>query len=137
MHRCHAAKQTPKRYIVLTMRWLLRFHWASLLNSGHLLENLVFTALRQKYPEIYYYKTKKGREVDFVIPMQKGTRMLVQISESLADPKIKKREITALSEAMAELNLNCGTIVTRSESEQIKTDSGTIEVIPVWRFLLS
>jgi predicted AAA+ superfamily ATPase len=38
---------------------------------------------------------------------------------------------------MAELNINSGTIVTRSESEQIKTESGAIEVIPVWRFLLS
>lgn len=63
--------------------------------------------------------------------------MLVQVSESLADPKTKKREITALSEAMTELNINSGMIVTRSESEQIKTDSGTIEVTPIWRFLLS
>ena len=69
--------------------------------------------------------------------MQKGTRMLVQVSESLADPKTKKREITALSEAMAEQNINSGTIVTRSESEQVKTESGTIEVVPIWRFLLS
>ena len=63
--------------------------------------------------------------------------MLVQVSESLADPKTRKREITALSEAMAEQNIDSGTIVTRSESEQIITDSGTIEVVPVWRFLLS
>ena len=62
--------------------------------------------------------------------------MLVQVSESLADPKTKKREITALSEAMAEQNINSGTIVTSSESEQIKTENGTIEVVPVWRFLL-
>ncbi|MCP4337534.1 MAG: ATP-binding protein [Desulfobulbaceae bacterium] len=108
-----------------------------LVNSGHLLENLVFTALRRKYTEIYYYKTKKGREVDFIVPKQGSSRMLVQVSESLADPKTKKREITALSEAMAELNINSGTIVTRSESEQIKTESGIIEVMPIWRFLLS
>lgn len=72
-----------------------------------------------------------------IVPMQKGTRMLVQVSESLADPKTKKREITALREAMAELDINTGTIVTRSESEQVKTERGTIEVVPVWRFLLS
>ena len=76
-----------------------------------MLGNLVFTALRRKYPEIYYYKTKKGREVDFIVPMQEGSRMLVQVSESLADTKIRKREITAFSGAMAELNINSGTIV--------------------------
>ena len=30
----------------------------SLVTSGHLLENLVFTALRRLRPEIYYYKTR-------------------------------------------------------------------------------
>jgi uncharacterized protein len=29
-----------------------------------------------------------------------------------------------------------GTIVTRNESEQIDGEAGTIEVVPVWRFLL-
>jgi len=38
---------------------------------------------------------------------------------------------------LRELNINIDTIVTRSESERIKTDSGIIEVVPVWRFLLS
>jgi len=37
-----------------------------LVNSGHLLENLVFTALRRLTPDIYYYKTRMGREVDFI-----------------------------------------------------------------------
>ena len=38
-----------------------------LVNAGHLLENLVFMALRRHHPEIYYYKTKTGREVDFIV----------------------------------------------------------------------
>ncbi|MDD5559498.1 MAG: ATP-binding protein [Candidatus Methylomirabilis sp.] len=107
-----------------------------LVNSGHLLENLVFTALRRLYPEIYYYKTKTGREVDFIVPMRGQPRMLVQVCESLADPQTRKRETAALSEAMAELKLTTGTIVTRSEHERIEVDGRTIEVVPAWRFLL-
>ena len=107
-----------------------------LVNSGHLLENLVFTALRRLYSEIYYYKTKTGREVDFIVPTSKNTRILIQACESLADTQTRKREITALSEAMAELKIKSGTIVTRSGDEQISTDAGTIHVIPAWRFLL-
>jgi uncharacterized protein len=42
----------------------------------------------------------------------------------------------SLSEAMAELGLKRGTIVTRKEEEQIELKTGTIEVVPVWRFLL-
>ncbi len=37
-----------------------------LTNRDSLLENLVFTALRRVTPEIFYHKTKTGREVDLV-----------------------------------------------------------------------
>jgi hypothetical protein len=108
-----------------------------LVNAGHLLENLVFTALRRLHPTIYYYKTKTGREVDFVVPLRGRERLLVQVCESLADPQTRKRETTAIEEAMTELGLTTGTIVSRSESGQIKTGSGIIEVVPAWRFLLA
>jgi uncharacterized protein len=42
-----------------------------LVNSGRLLENLVFTALRQVTPDIFYYKTKTGRGVDFIAGRQR------------------------------------------------------------------
>ena len=107
-----------------------------LVNSGHLLENLAFTALRRIHAEIYYYKTKTGREIDFVVPLRSSSRMLVQVCESLAEPQTRKREVAALSEAMTELGIKSGTIVTKGEDERIKTDDGTIEVVPMWRFLL-
>ena len=108
-----------------------------LVNAGHLLENLVFTGLRRIHSEIYYYKTKNGREVDFIIPLRSRTRMLVQVCESLAQPQTRKRETMALAEAMAELGLKTGTIVTRNEQEQIDTGNGIIDVVPAWRFLLN
>jgi len=107
-----------------------------LVNSGHLLENLVFTTLRRLHPEIHYYKTRTGREVDFIVPMRGRPRILVQVCESLAEPQTRKRETAALSEAMAELGLPIGTIVTRNEDERIDAVGGTIEVVPAWRFLL-
>ena len=81
-------------------------------------------------------KTKSDREVDFIISMRDHSRMLVQVCESLAEPQTRKREITALSEAMSELGLTTGTIVTRNENERVDVPSGTIQVTPVWRFLL-
>jgi len=107
-----------------------------LVNSGHLLENLVFTALRRLHPEIYYFKTKTGREVDFIVPMRGRPQMLLQVCESLAEPRTRKRETAALSDAMAELGLKTGTVVTRHEDERIEGEAGTIDVVPAWRFLL-
>ena len=113
-----------------------------LVNTGHLLENLVFTALRRATPEIFYYKSKAGREVDFVARMGDGSRLLIQVCESLADPRTKQREVAALRDAMGELNLATGVLVTRGgpasrgEGERIVVNTGTIEVVAAWRFLL-
>lgn len=107
-----------------------------LVNSGHLLENLVFTALRRSHAAIYYYRTKSGKEVDFVVPQQKRAKTLIQVCETLKSPQTEKREVSALQEAMRELNLKSSIIVTRNEEKQIAVEAGTISVIPVWRFLL-
>lgn len=107
-----------------------------LVNSGHLLENLVFTALRRTTSEIFYYRCKSGREVDFIAKRHKKPRMLVQVCESLADPKTRKRELTSLSEAMNEQKLDSGIVVSRGEEEFLRLEYGVIEVMPAWRFLL-
>lgn len=107
-----------------------------LVNSGHLLENLVFTALRRQHRDVHYYRTKGGREVDFVVPVRGGEHILVQACESLAAPNTKKRETAALREAMMELGVQSATLVTRSETERIDYDGGIIDVVPTWRFLL-
>lgn len=107
-----------------------------LINSGRLLENLVFTALRRIHPEVYYYRTKTGKEVDFIVPSRGHPRLLVQVCESLAEPQTRNRETVALSEAMAELGAKSGIIVTRNEEEQLDVEDGVIKVVPAWRFLL-
>jgi len=108
-----------------------------LVNRGHLLENLVFVALRRVFPQVYYYRTRTGREVDFVAPSRQSRPTLVQVSETLADPRTRKRELAALQEAMRELEVHEATLVTRTEAETIETAEGVIDVMPAWRFLLA
>ncbi len=107
-----------------------------LVNSGHLLENLVFNALRRISEKIFYYKTFGDREIDFIVRMPDRSFALFQVCEIMAAPETRKRELTALNEAMEEQKLKDGTIITRNESEQIQVDAGTIHVMPAWRFLL-
>jgi hypothetical protein len=107
-----------------------------LANDGHLLENMVFTGLRRSGPPIHYYRTRTGREVDFIVLPRGRSRMLVQVCDSLADPAVRKRELGALAEAMKELGLKSGTLVTRGESGRVRAASGFVTVVPVWRFLL-
>ena len=107
-----------------------------LVNSGHLLENLVFTTLRRITKKIYYYKTTNGKEVDFIAQLQDRSRLLIQVCESMADPGTRKRELTALNEAMAEQQITTGTIVTKNDKETIEVPAGIIEIIPAFQFLL-
>ena len=131
------SKTNPKKIYCIDHALVTSVSSGILVNSGHLLENLVFTALRSIAPDIYYYKTKRGREVDFIAQMRNRSRLLVQVCESMAELQTRKREVTALSEAMTELDLKIGTIVTRNEEEEIIVDAGKINVVPVWRFLLN
>ena len=108
-----------------------------LVNAGHILENLVFCALRRTFSQIFYYKTQGNREVDFLVFGERGERRLIQVCETLADPKTRKRELDALVEAMKELGLANGLIVTRNEEEHIAPNGGTVEVLPAWKFCLT
>lgn len=107
-----------------------------LVNSGHLLENMVFMGLRRITPHVFYYKTKSGKEVDFLIQQKAGKKVLIQVSETLLDPKTEKREVGALVESMLELNLKQGIIVTRQEQGEVTTEAGVITIVPIWKFLL-
>jgi len=131
------AKTNPKKIYCIDHALVTSVSSGILINSGHLLENLVFIALRRITPDIFYYKTRHGREVDFIIQRRGSPRMLVPVCESMADQQTRKREVTALSEAMAELELTKGTIVARNEEEVIQVESGIITVLPVWKYLLS
>jgi predicted AAA+ superfamily ATPase len=107
-----------------------------LVNDGHLLENIVFLALRRSGAKIYYHRTKGGREVDFAVPGKNGVE-LVQVCESLKAAETRERELRALGEAMLELDVKDGTVVTRSEEGVEQTDAGEISIRPAWRWLLS
>lgn len=129
-------KTNPKKIYCIDHALVASVSSGILVNSGHLLENLVFTALRRVTEEIYYWKSKNGQEVDFVTRLRDGTRLLIQVCESIRGGPTRNREVTAISKAMTELDQESGIIVTRSEEEMIDVDAGKIRVVPAWRFLL-
>lgn len=131
------ANVNPKKIYCIDHAMVSSLSSGILLNSGHLLENLVFTTLRRSSPKIFYYRTTGGREVDFLVLSQKRTKTLFQVSESLVDPKTKTREVKALTETMTELGLSEGTIVTRNEEDSLTVEAGKIHVVPAWRFILN
>jgi predicted AAA+ superfamily ATPase len=103
-------------------------------NTGRMLENLVFLALRRKTNEIYYYTSAEGHEVDFYLPKQGS---LYQVSQDLHQPNTYEREVRSLLEAMKALKVSSGTILTKVSGEVVKEDGYEIQITRVLDWLLS
>lgn len=104
-------------------------------NKGRVLENLVYLELKRRSREIYYYRTKTGAEVDFLVRDETGVR-LIQVCYDLANIETANREKKALAQGMKELGLKTGLILTYSEKRDEEDEKGTIFLRPVWEWLL-
>jgi uncharacterized protein len=103
-------------------------------NQGHLLENMVYVELRRRYSEVYFYKTTLNNEVDFLV---KDTELKIyQVCYTTDNKKTFARETRALEEALNELKLSKATILTYNQEGKIKSESGEINLLPVWKWLL-
>lgn len=111
----------------------IAFHFSK--KQGRYLENIVYLELRRRYKEIFYYKTEDNLEVDFLI--REGTKivLLVQVTESLKEPNTRKREYKALLQAMKELHVEKGLILTQEEMVA-DPDFPEIEVAAIYQWLL-
>lgn len=98
-----------------------------------LIENMVAINLCKKYKdEVYYYN--KEIEVDFYVPSKK---MAIQVSYSLSDEVTRKREISALAKFAKYQEVDEFYIITKEELETIEIDKKIIQVIPIWKWLLT
>ncbi len=103
--------------------------------EGHLLENMVFVFLRRQSFKPCYYKTKSGREIDFIYTDPKGEKQLIQVCHDMNDEKTAQRELGALNEAIKELKLKSGLIVTTElPYRNRKQLPKGISLIPAWQF---
>ena len=105
--------------------------------KGYLLENMVFIHLRKKTEEIYYYKTNKGKEIDFLWIDSYNNKHLVQVAWDLSDEKTKTREIRSLLDAMIEIKITQAIIVTNDTSDSIVENNLQINIIRAWKYFIS
>ena len=103
---------------------------------GANLENIVFLELRRRGKKIYYYKTEKGLEIDFLIPKENMTE-LIQVSATLENDETRKRELRVFKEAQKELRGELKMmLITFDSSENIEYSGVEIEIVNIFDFLL-
>ena len=101
-----------------------------------LLENLCAIHLMKQFSNtdelrLFYYS--RNVEVDFYVP---EVSLAVQASFDINDDETRRREVAALVSLHKAFSLQRAVIVTRDHEEQITEGGLTIEVIPIWKWLL-
>jgi predicted AAA+ superfamily ATPase len=105
-------------------------------NIGHIYENLVFLELKRRNKEIYYWKSKKGKEVDFLIKKGLNIEEAIQVSYNLNYKKTLDREIESLLIAKDEFKIEHLSIITEDEEAEKRIGNVKIKIIPLWKWLL-
>ena len=97
-----------------------------------LLENLVAITLHRQFGEkVYFYN--QHIEVDFYIPEESW---LIQVSYNISDVQTFEREVNGIVKAAKFLNAERLQIVTRNDERVVEKDGLSIEVLPVWKWLI-
>ena len=105
-------------------------------NIGHIYEDLVFLELKRRNKEIYYWKSKKGKEVDFLIKKGLNIEEAIQVSYNLNYKKTLDREIESLLIAKDEFKIKHLSIITEDEETEKEIGNVKIRIIPLWKWLL-
>ena len=126
----------PKKFYLVDVAFhnYLTFRFSE--NRGRLLENIVFLELRRRGFPVFYYKTAGGHEIDFLI-RELGTWKLIQVCHDLDHIDTFSREKESLLAGLHELDMDSGTILTDHERRTESVRKYTINIIPVWEWLLN
>lgn len=131
-HSLKIQARNPKKVYVTDMGLYTENALSTSDNMGRRLENLVFLHLRRKYKHIFYYKDRG--ECDFIAIEKSTVKEAIQVCLTITNENFD-REYNGLLEAIQNLGLKQGTIVTLNQSDTFEKDGIIIRMIPA-AFLL-
>lgn len=108
-------------------------------NRGRILETMVYNHLCRIYDhiQIYYYRTSRNQEIDFIVHDRGNILKLIQVSDQMENQQTRNREISALFQSMVELNIDQSYLITSNIRENIHQDKKKITALPFWEWAIS
>ena len=106
-------------------------------DSGKLIENIVLVELKRRGFEVFYWRSLKQKEVDFVVKKKLAIKQLIQVCFDVDSEIVKKRETSSLLEACYHLKCSNLLVITNDYDAQEKIEDKTIKFISLWKWLLS
>lgn len=123
-----------KKAYIIDNGFMTAFSWRAGQDSGKLLENLVAMELRKQGKELYFMKN--GQECDFVIQQDSSELLPIQVSYDIGDPDTRAREVNGLIAGCRFVQTKQGLILTMDQQDSFEENGISIEVMPVWKYLL-
>jgi len=102
-------------------------------DTGRLLENCVYLALRRKYKEIYYFKDQG--ECDFIVKESQTIIHIIQVCAEIHSEN-KAREVNGLLAALKFFSITEGLILTLNQEDVLRINDVKVCLLPVWKWLL-
>lgn len=103
-------------------------------NKGTALENLVFLELIKSGKKVVYYSN--NFECDFLLMENEKVCEAIQVCFDINDSDTKNREEKGLINVCREFQLKRGLILTIYDEQKYKVDGITIEIMPVYKYIL-
>ncbi|HEY5534278.1 MAG TPA: ATP-binding protein [Ignavibacteria bacterium] len=102
-------------------------------NRGKLLENIVLLELKRNAKDVYYFKNIK--ECDFIVSKDNRLHSTIQVTEVL-NKSNQDREINGLIEAITDLKVKNGFILTYDQFDEFTIGKHKIKVLPIWYWII-
>jgi len=132
----------PKKVYCIDSGLINALSFSTSRNLGRMIENLVFIELmRRKHyrnmdMEVYYWRDYQHKEVDFVIKVGNRVVQLIQVTDASGIDEVERREIDALIKAGELLDCSEMLILTWDVEDTLKKGGHTIQLLPLWKWLL-
>lgn len=104
-------------------------------DEGRKLENMVFTELRRRCSEIFYYNENR-KECDFIVVRNAVPQLAIQVCYTLTAEN-RKREVDGLLDALSFFKMDKGLILTYNQHDKFLVGDKTVEVLPVFEYFTS
>jgi len=128
-------KQNKKAYCIDTgLRNAASFKFSE--DAGRLMENAVLIELKRRGKDVYYWKDKFGKEVDFLVKEGLKVKELIQVCWNIADAGVKKRELKGLLAACKNFKLKRASIITEDKEAKETVGGRKITYMPLWKWML-
>jgi len=132
--------KTPKKVYFIDNGFIQAKSFQFSQNTGKLMENLIFGEFLKRGYEpnknIFSYKTRNKREIDFVLKEGIKIKTLIQTSYQTTNVKTEERELKGLVEGSEELKCNNLIIITWDKEGEEKFKNKRIKVVPLWKWLI-